>query len=170
MLILQTVCIVILNLYVLYPKSVESTITGIKCNAPIERLGNRAIVPYLKNGVIFMQMIDLENIDEQIEQVRQTSKLKFCVEPRAMKAYYSSTENTIAIHLNTGAIFIIPINHVQWLNGADRKLLAKVEVTPLGDGLHWEELDIDLSIPGLLSGKFGDAQWMTKLVSESLEI
>jgi hypothetical protein len=124
----------------------------------------------LKNGVIFMQMIDLDNIDEQIEQVRQTSKLKFCVEPRAIKAYYSSTENTIAIHLNTGAIFIIPINHVQWLNGADRELLAKVEVTPLGDGLHWEELDIDLSIPGLLSGKFGDAQWMTKLVSESLEI
>jgi hypothetical protein len=109
-------------------------------------------------------------LDEHIERVRQTSQLKFCVEPRAIKAYYSSIENTIVIHLNTGAIFIIPINHIQWLKGADRKLLAQVEVTPLGDGLHWEELDIDLSIPGLLSGNFGDAQWMKQLVSESSEI
>ena len=116
-----------------------------------------------------MQMISLEDIDKQIEQVRQKSKLKFLVEPRAMKVYYCSNENTIAIHLNTGAIFIIPVNHIQWLKGVNAELLTQVEITPLGDGLHWEELDIDLSIPGLLSGNFGDDQWMKSLVSKSSE-
>jgi len=116
-----------------------------------------------------MQMIDLEDIDKQIEQVRQKSKLKFLVEPRAIKVDYCSNENTIAIHLNTGAILIIPVNHIQWLKGVDAELLTQVEITPLGDGLHWEELDIDLSIPGLLSGKLGDTQWMKSIVSKSSE-
>lgn len=116
-----------------------------------------------------MQMIDLEDTDKQIEQVRQKSKLKFLIEPKAMKVYYCSNEKTIAIHLNTGAILIIPINHIQWLKGVNAELLTQVEITPLGDGLHLEELDIDLSIPGLLSGNFGDAQWMKNLVFKSSE-
>jgi len=115
--------------------------------------------------MIFMQMVNLQDLDEQIEQVRQQSKLKFLVEPRAIKAYYCSDENTIAIHLNTGAVLTIPIANIQWLVNADINLLTDVEVTPLGDGLHWEELDIDLSVSGLLTGNFGDANWMKNLLS-----
>ena len=115
-----------------------------------------------------MQMVNLvssKNIDEQIDKVRQTTQLKFLVEPKAIKAYYCPNQNTIAIHLNTGAILTRPVNHIQWLSNADAELLTKVEITPLGDGLHWEELDVDLSVPGLLSGNFGDVQWMKKLLS-----
>lgn len=120
--------------------------------------------------MFFMQMTNVEDIDEQIEQIRQKSKLKFLVEPRAITANYFPNDKTIAIYLNTGAVLTIPVNPIQWLIDADPQLLTEIEITPLGDGLHWEKLDIDLSIPGLLSGNLGDAQWMKKLLSETPKI
>jgi hypothetical protein len=32
----------------------------------------------------------------------------------------------------------------------------------MGSGLHWESLDEDYSIPGLMNGIFGTARWMAK--------
>lgn len=45
----------------------------------------------------------------------------------------------------------------QGLAGASLEDLAEVEVTPSGDGLRWEKLDADLSVPALLAGVFGTA-------------
>ena len=32
----------------------------------------------------------------------------------------------------------------------------------LGLGLHWEQLDVDVSVPGLLAGLFGTKAWMDR--------
>ena len=49
------------------------------------------------------------------------------------------------------------------LAGAYPEDLAEVEVTPSGDGLHWEKLDADFSVPALLAGVFGTAAWMVQI-------
>jgi hypothetical protein len=49
------------------------------------------------------------------------------------------------------------------LAGASPKDLAEVEVTPSGDGLHWEKLDADFSVPALLAGVFGTEAWMAHI-------
>jgi hypothetical protein len=49
------------------------------------------------------------------------------------------------------------------LAGASPKDVADVEVTPSGDGLHWEKLDADFSVPALLAGVFGTEAWMAKI-------
>jgi hypothetical protein len=41
--------------------------------------------------------------------------------------------------------------------------LAEIEGTPSGDGLHWEKLDADFSVPALLAGVFGTAAWMAQI-------
>jgi hypothetical protein len=51
------------------------------------------------------------------------------------------------------------------LAGASPDELAQVEVTPSGEGLHWETLDVDLSIPALMVGIFGTKAWMAELGS-----
>lgn len=33
----------------------------------------------------------------------------------------------------------------------------------MGFGLHWEALDVDLSIPTLMAGSFGTKAWMREL-------
>jgi hypothetical protein len=42
-------------------------------------------------------------------------------------------------------------------------MLAEVEVTPIGFGLHWEKLDADLGVPHLVMGIFGSKAWMREL-------
>jgi hypothetical protein len=39
---------------------------------------------------------------------------------------------------------------------------VEVEVQGMGFGLHWESLDGDSSVPGLMNGIFGTARWMAK--------
>lgn len=38
-----------------------------------------------------------------------------------------------------------------------------MEVEGNGYGLHWESLDADLTVPGLLAGIFGSTAWMREL-------
>lgn len=47
--------------------------------------------------------------------------------------------------------------------GAAPKDLAKVELWGDGTALHWEELDVDFSVNGIVAGIFGTKAWMRKL-------
>jgi hypothetical protein len=49
------------------------------------------------------------------------------------------------------------------LQDATAAQLAKVELTPLGTGLHWEALDADLGVAELAAGIFGSKVWMSEL-------
>lgn len=71
----------------------------------------------------------------------------------------------LAIELTNGSSFRLPIQLIPWLPSATAKQLAEVEVDPSGDALHWESLDVDLSVPGLLQEIFGTATWMRQLAS-----
>ncbi|GBF78857.1 hypothetical protein AsFPU1_0247 [Aphanothece sacrum FPU1] len=57
---------------------------------------------------------------------------------------------------------MFPLNLIQGLAGASDKDIAEVEITPSCEGLHWETLDVDLSIPSLLIGIFGTKLWIAK--------
>jgi len=48
------------------------------------------------------------------------------------------------------------------LEEASDDALAEVEILGLGFGLHWERLDVDLSVPGLLAGLFGTKTYMDR--------
>lgn len=65
--------------------------------------------------------------------------------------------------IRSGAVFSFPPDIAQGLADASEEDLAAVEITPSGAGLHWEKLDADFSVPGLLSGCFGTRAWMEKL-------
>lgn len=56
-------------------------------------------------------------------------------------------------HRENGLEFSFPIDGNPRLEGASAESLSAIELSPLG--LHWPELDEDLSIRGLLSGDFG---------------
>ena len=76
-------------------------------------------------------------------------------EPRAASARYDAGSERIIVELTNGCQFVFPPELVQGLAGAPSGALAKVTVTPAGWGLHWEDLDVDLSIPNLALGIFG---------------
>jgi hypothetical protein len=84
-------------------------------------------------------------------------------EPRAVSARYNEATGRIEIELKDGCMFAFPAQYGQGLRGATPEQLAAVEVWPGGDALHWEELDADLGVAGLVAGVFGSKAWMREL-------
>ncbi|MBW4681745.1 MAG: DUF2442 domain-containing protein [Microcoleus vaginatus WJT46-NPBG5] len=100
----------------------------------------------------------------EIAQARAAAVSADASEPRAQSAYYDANSERIVIELQNGASFLFPPALVQGLAGASIEDLTP-EVTPSGEGLHWEKLDVDLSIPALMVGIFGTKAWMAELGS-----
>ncbi|MBF2089083.1 MAG: DUF2442 domain-containing protein [Synechococcales cyanobacterium K44_A2020_017] len=100
---------------------------------------------------------------EQFERAQSSASQANRTEPRAISAAYDSALGLVTIQLQSGAIFSFPAAIAQGLAGAEPDALAQVEVTPMGDGLHWPTLDADFSVTGLLAGMFGTPRWMADL-------
>lgn len=83
--------------------------------------------------------------------------------PVARHAHYSADQQRLVIELSNGVILMLPPELLQGLKGASAAQLAKVELTPFGTGLHWEELDADLGVAELAAGIFGSKAWMSEL-------
>ena len=91
---------------------------------------------------------------------RQAAK----TEPRAARASYLAKENVLRIELTNGAVISIPVKLIPALKRASPSEVRSVEVLGRGGGLHWEALDVDLSVPGLVSSVFAGPEWMAELV------
>ena len=59
----------------------------------------------------------------------------------------------IYVSMASGLDFSFPIQGNRRLEGKPEHLLSEVEVSPFG--LHWPQLDEDLSIKGILAGDYG---------------
>jgi hypothetical protein len=104
-----------------------------------------------------------DQLAEQIEQARAKGKRENAEEPRAQSVQYDVATNTIVIHLKNGATFSFPPYLVEGLAEASPKALADFWLPDSGDSVHWEELGVSFSIPGLVMGIFGTQRWMAEL-------
>jgi hypothetical protein len=88
-------------------------------------------------------------------------------EPRAHAVRYDTRSSRIIVDLTNGCTFAFPPSVAQGLETATDKDLAAVEILGAGYGLHWEALDVDLSIPGLLAGLFGTRSYMARKAGQT---
>ena len=105
--------------------------------------------------------------DREIKAALRLGEKARAFEPRATSARYDATTNRIAVELTNGCAFVFPPTAAQGLRDATPVQLARVEILGAGSGLHWEELDVDLSVPGLLSGVFGTRAWQASLAGRT---
>ena len=83
-------------------------------------------------------------------------------EPRAASARCDAALDRVIVDLTNGCTFSFPPRLAQGLETASAAQLADVEILGAGYGLHWEALDADLSVPGLLAGLFGTRAFMAR--------
>ena len=86
-------------------------------------------------------------------------------EPRAETVAYVAAEGAFRVTLRNGWTVSFPPAAVEGLAGAPAEALADVEVDPGGEGLHWETLDVDVSLPGLLFHALGLRHWAAKFLA-----
>lgn len=78
----------------------------------------------------------------------------------ATKARYDRHTGRIVVLLDNGVEVAVPVRLAQGLADADADRLEEIEISPTGLGLHWPQLDADLSVPDLMRGIFGSKRWM----------
>ncbi|UYN94848.1 MAG: DUF2442 domain-containing protein [Enhydrobacter sp.] len=81
-------------------------------------------------------------------------------EPLAKSVRYERRTGRVIVDLTNGCTFVFPARALQGLAKASDAELAEVEILGTGYGLHWETLDADFTVPGLLMGVFGTRAWM----------
>jgi hypothetical protein len=103
-----------------------------------------------------------ELTDTEIDDALRAGEAKRAQEPRAAGARYDRQRNQIVIDLTNGCSFAFPPRVAQGLETATEAQLARVEILGAGYALHWDDLDVDLSIPDLLAGLFGTRSFMAR--------
>ena len=96
-----------------------------------------------------------ELTDAQIDSALKRGRTAQLHEPRAAAARYDRRLGRVIVDLTNGCSVAFPPKLAQGLETASEKQLAQVEILGSGYGLHWDSLDTDLSVPGLLAGLFG---------------
>lgn len=87
-------------------------------------------------------------------------RLEQASQVRARAARYDARKRLIVVELINGSSFAFPPSLAQGLSDASSADLSVIEVTPMGSGLHWPNLNADLTVEGLLAGVFGSRNWM----------
>jgi len=82
---------------------------------------------------------------------------------RAVSAKYDPRTGRIMMELTNGFVFGFPAKAIPALVHATPDQLAAVMLSPGGSALHWEELDADLSVPGLLLSSIDRSEQVVEL-------
>jgi Protein of unknown function (DUF2442) len=104
-----------------------------------------------------------ENLKEEISKAKAAAKQANATEVRAESVHYDRSADLVVIELKNGAIFSFPPRLAQGLENATPEQLDDVWLSAYGNSIHWESLDADFSIPGLIAGIFGTKTWMSEL-------
>ncbi|MDE2007518.1 MAG: DUF2442 domain-containing protein [Rhodospirillales bacterium] len=103
-----------------------------------------------------------ELTDVEIDAALERGRLVRRTEPRAATVRYDRRTGKVVVELTNGCSFAFPARAVQGLADATADEIAEVAILWAGYGLHWETLDVDLSVPGVLAGLFGTRAWMAR--------
>lgn len=82
---------------------------------------------------------------------------------RATAATYETQSGRVMVELTNGFVFGFPAKGINALSEATPHELAAVRISPGGSGLHWEALDVDLSIAGLLLSSVDRSEKLSEL-------
>jgi hypothetical protein len=102
----------------------------------------------------------VELTGEQIRAANDRGRIVRETQPHARSARYDAKADRVVVDLTNGATFAFPPRLVEGLHDASPAEIAEVEIIGAGYGLHWEALDLDYTVPGLVNGVFGTARWM----------
>lgn len=76
--------------------------------------------------------------------------IHFSTEPRAARAWFD--QDNLWVGLTDGRQLSVPLAYFPRLLHATTEQRERLEMSGDGVGLHWDELDEDISVAGLLAG------------------
>ena len=101
--------------------------------------------------------------EQQFKAAVRCGQDRVKAEPRARCASYDAKTRRLVVELSNGTVLMVPVDLLQGLQRETDERLAEVKLMPRGLDLHWEALDAQFTVAGLLRGVFGTKAWMAEL-------
>lgn len=95
----------------------------------------------------------------QFAAAREADRIADLTEPRARDAFYDVGTGRIVVELKLGAAIAFPPALFPELRDRTPQELARVEVSPSGEGLHWDEIDVHIATAGVLVEILGSSMF-----------
>ena len=100
--------------------------------------------------------------DAEIEAALSSAKLRSS-EPRAQSVVHVPDLKLLIVGLSNGRRLVLPIEDIQGLDGATLSQIQNYELLGNGTGISFPDLDVDLYVPALIEGVYGNRRWMAQL-------
>jgi hypothetical protein len=102
-------------------------------------------------------MVDIS--DAELTAAKERWQQERAERPVPASVRLEPASSRVIVDFTNGACFMFPARALEGLQNATAEELAEVEL--LGEtGLHWESLDVDYTISGLMNGIFGSRSFM----------
>jgi hypothetical protein len=105
--------------------------------------------------------------DSELDATDKRGREYMASAPLAASARYDAETQRLVIELKNGSTFAVPARLVQGLADATDAQRSEIEVWGDGYALRWESLDLDFTVPGLVSGVFGTRRYMASLAGRT---
>lgn len=89
------------------------------------------------------------------------------IEPRANSVTYDVEKGLVVVELRSGFAFGFPPERVPGLGKSSPKQLAAVDISPSGDGLRWDDLDVHVSLTGLITDAMNLKEWAPRIMGQT---
>jgi len=100
--------------------------------------------------------------DEELAAANARGRMVFETEPHAKSVRHDLKSGMTVVELFNGCTFAFPPRRLQGLEQATDAQLLEVAPNAGGYGLHWESLDADYTVGGLMAGRFGTPAFMER--------
>lgn len=107
-----------------------------------------------------------DDFDRQNEAAVREAREADRIEPRANAVHYDANRGLVMIELRSGFAFGFPPERVQGLEGGSAEQLAEIRISPSGDGLHWDALEVDVSLTGLMADALNLREWAPRFMGQ----
>lgn len=98
-----------------------------------------------------------KEIIRQLPAAKARSRLALAKRVRAAEAHVDPRTRLLTVVLTNGSRFSVPTTKVPGLQRAPLHAVRQVAIDSVGLGLHWANLDVDLSVVGLARVMLGDS-------------
>jgi hypothetical protein len=100
--------------------------------------------------------------DAEIDAALERSKLHDS-DPRALAVEHIPALKLLIVGLSNQRRLVLPIEDLQGLGNATHKQIQNYELLGHGTGISFPDLDVDLYVPALIEGVYGNRRWMAQL-------
>jgi hypothetical protein len=88
------------------------------------------------------------------------------IEPRANAVLYDADRGLVLVELRSGFAFGFPPERVPGLEVGTAANLKNARISPSGDGLHWDDLNVDVSLTGLMADAINLREWAPRFMGQ----